>query len=188
MQCVWPTFWRLTHGDDVQTARRRVEFMPSFKDARVYVCGEDFDMVTGPQNNAMTLHHLLTHTSGLTYGFGNPGLIPDLYQARHTDFEPHDGPLQEVVDRLVQIPFEFQPGQRWNCGVSLDVLGRVVAVASGKPLDVFFKEHIFEPLGMKDTGFAALYKHTDENDLTLLEAPPASSIIDATMIFAAFEE
>ena len=105
-----------------------------------------------------------------------------------TIFEPHDGPLQEVFDRLAQIPFEFQPGQRWNCGVSLDVLGRVVAVASGKPLDVFFKEHIFEPLGMKDTGFAALYKHTDENDLTLLEAPPASSIIDAAMIFAAFEE
>jgi len=62
---------------------------------------------------------------------------PDLYQARHTDFEPHDGPLQEVVDRLAQIPFEFQPGQRWNCGVSLDVPGRVVEVASGKPLDVF---------------------------------------------------
>ncbi|MGB9438743.1 MAG: serine hydrolase domain-containing protein [Desulfobacterales bacterium] len=90
-----------------------------------------------------------------------------------TIFEPHDGPLQEVVDRLAQIPFEFQPGQHWNYGVSFDVPGRVVEVASGKPLDVFFKGHIFEPLGMKDTGFAALYKHTDENDLTLLEAPPS---------------
>ena len=92
---------------------------------------------------------IISGTSGLTYGFGNPGLIPDLYQACHNDFEPHDGPLQEVVDRLVQIPFKFQPGQRWNCGVSFDVLGRMVEVASGKPLDVFFKEHIFEPLGMK---------------------------------------
>ena len=131
---------------------------------------------------------IISGTSGLTFGFGNPGLIPDLYQARHNDFEPHDGPLQEVVDRLAQILFEFQPGQRWNCGVSFDVLGRVVEVASGKPLDVFFKEHIFKPLGMKDTGFEALYKHTDENDLTLLEASPTSSIIDAAMIFAAFEE
>ena len=129
------------------------EFIPSFKDVGVYVFGEDADMVTEPQNIAMTLHHLLTHTSGLTYGFGNAGLIPELYQERHTDFEPHDGSLEEVVDRLAQIPLEFQPGQRWNYGVSFDVLGRVVEVVSGKPLDAFFKEHIFEPLGMKDTGF-----------------------------------
>jgi CubicO group peptidase (beta-lactamase class C family) len=88
---------------------------------------------------------IVSDTSGLTYGFGNPGLIPDLYQARYTDFEPHDGPLQEVVDRLAQIPFEFQPGQRWNCGVSFDVLGRVVEVASGKPLDVFLKSTSSSP-------------------------------------------
>jgi CubicO group peptidase (beta-lactamase class C family) len=98
------------------------KFIPGFKDVRVYVSGENADMVTEPQNNPMTLHHLLTHTSGLTYGFGNPGLIPELYQARHTDFKPHDGPLQEVVDRLAQIPLEFQPGQRWNYGVSFDCL------------------------------------------------------------------
>lgn len=170
------------------------EFIPSFKDVSVYVSGEDTDMVTEPQNIPMTLQHLLTHTSGLTYGFGNAGLIPERYQERHTDFEPHDGPLKEVVDRLAQIPLEFQPGQRWNYGVSFDVLGRVVEVISGKPLDVFFKEHIFEPLGMKDTGFAvpkdkldrfaALYKRTDENDLTLLEAPQTSSMIDTVETFS----
>ena len=88
---------------------------------------------------------IISGASGLTYGFGNPGLIPDLYQARHTDFEPHDGPLQEVVDRLAQILFEFQPGQRWNCGVSFDVLARVVEVASGKPLDVFLKSTSSSP-------------------------------------------
>jgi CubicO group peptidase (beta-lactamase class C family) len=170
------------------------EFIPSFKDVSVYVSGGDTDMVTEPQNNPMTLHHLLTHTSGLTYGFGNPGLIPQLYRARHTDFEPHDGLLQEVVDRLAQIPLEFQPGQRWNYGVSFDVLGRVVEVVSGKPLDAFFKERIFEPLGMQDTGFAvprekldrfaALYKRTDKNGLTLLEAPQNSSMIDTVETFS----
>jgi len=75
---------------------------------------------------------------------------------------------------------EFQPERRWNYGVSFDVLGRVVEVVSGKQLDAYFKEHIFELLGVKDTGFAvpkdklgrfaALYERTDENELTLLEA------------------
>lgn len=170
------------------------EFIPSFKDVRAYVSGEDIHMVTEPQNIPMTLHHLLTHTSGLTYGFGNEGLIPELYQQHHTDFRTHDGPLAEVVDRLAQIPLEFQPGQRWNYGVSFDVLGRVVEVISGKSLDEFFREHIFEPLGMKDSGFAvpkdkldrfaALYERTDENDLALLEAPQTSFMIDTVETFS----
>jgi CubicO group peptidase (beta-lactamase class C family) len=170
------------------------EFIPSFKDVSVYVSGEDIHMVTEPQNIPMTLHHLLTHTSGLTYGFGNAGLIPELYQEHHTDFEAHDGCLEEVVDRLAQIPLEFQPGQRWNYGVSFDVLGRVVEVVSGKPLDAFFKQNIFEPLGMKDTGFAvpkdkldrfaALYERSDENDLMLLESPQTSVMIDTVETFS----
>jgi CubicO group peptidase (beta-lactamase class C family) len=170
------------------------EFIPSFEDVRVYVSGEDIHLVTEPQNIPMTLHHLLTHTSGLTYGFGNAGLIPELYQQQHTDFEPHDGSLAEVVDRLAQLPLEFQPGQRWNYGVSFDVLGRVVEVVSGKPLDVFFKEKIFEPLGMKDTGFAvprdkldrfaALYERTDENGLMLLEDSKSSRLIDSVETFS----
>ena len=170
------------------------EFIPSFKDVRVYVSGDHGDMATEPQNNPMTLHHLLTHTSGLTYGVGNPGLIPELYQTHHTDFEPHDGPLKEAVDRLAQIPLEFQPGQRWNYGVSFDVLGRVVEVVSGQPLDTFFNEHIFEPLGMKDTGFAvprdkldrfaALYERTAENNLALLESPRNSSMIETVETYS----
>ena len=170
------------------------EFIPSFKDLRVYVSDEGNDMVAEPLHMPMTLHHLLTHTSGLTYGFGNTGPIPELYQKYHTDFGNHDGPLQEVVDRLVQIPLQFQPGKRWNYGVSFDVLGRVVEVVSGKPLDLFFQERIFDPLDMVDTGFAvpkdkidrfaALYEKTQDNDLTLLDAPQTSTMIDTVETFS----
>jgi CubicO group peptidase (beta-lactamase class C family) len=169
-------------------------FIPSFKDLRVYVSDEKNDMVTEPLHLPMTLHHLLTHTSGLTYGFGNQGPIAELYRAHHTDFGDHDGPLEEVVERLAQIPLEFQPWRRWNYGISFDVLGRVVEVVSGKPLDTFFKERIFEPLDMVDTGFAvpkdqldrfaALYERTQEKNLSLLEAPRSSTMIDTVETFS----
>ncbi len=102
--------------------------------------------------------------------------------------------LHSVLFKTERIPLEFQSGQRWNYGVSFDVLGRAVEVVSGKSLNTYFKEHIFEPIGMKDTGFAvprdkldrfaALYERTDENDLTLLEAPQTSSIIDTVETFS----
>lgn len=170
------------------------EFIPGFKDLRVYVSGEGDDMVTEPLCRPMTLHHLLTHTSGLTYGFGEEGPIPELYQAYHTDFEDHDGPLEAIVERLAQIPLQFQPGTRWNYGVSFDVLGRVLEVISGQPLERFFQERIFKPLKMVDTGFAvpqnqlhrfaALYERTDKKNLNLLESPADSTLIDKVETFS----
>jgi CubicO group peptidase (beta-lactamase class C family) len=171
-----------------------VEFIPGFKDLRVYVSGEGHDMATEPLCQPMTLHHLLTHTSGLTYGFGDEGPIPELYQRHHTDFEDQDGPLEAVVQRLAQIPLQFQPGKRWNYGVSFDVLGRVVEVVSGQPLDRFFQERIFKPLNMVDTGFAvpqdqlhrfaALYERTEEKSLSLLQAPGNSALVDTVETFS----
>ena len=170
------------------------EFIPSFEKARVYVSGDPDDMVSEPLKTPITLHHLLTHTSGLTYGFGNEGPIPELYRTRHTDFDTHDGPLDKVVDRLAQIPLEYQPGQRWNYGVSCDVLGRVVEVVSGQSLDVFFQEKILNPLGMVDTGFAvlpgkvdrfaSLYTKNEVSDLALIESPQESPMIGSVETFS----
>ncbi len=170
------------------------EFIPSFEKARVYVSGDPDDMVCEPLKTPITLHHLLTHTSGLTYGFGNQGPIPELYRTRHTDFDTHDGPLDKVVERLAPIPLEYQPGQRWNYGVSCDVLGRVVEVVSGQSLDVFFREKILNPLGMVDTGFsvppdkvdrfASLYTINEASDLALMESPQESPMIGSVETFS----
>ncbi len=170
------------------------EYIPCFKDLRVYVSGEGDNMVTEPLCQPMTLHHLLTHTSGLTYGFGEEGPVPELYRSQHTDFDNQDGPLEAVVERLAQIPLQFQPGKRWNYGVSFDVLGRVVEVVSGRPLDRFFQERIFKPLNMVDTGFAvprdklhrfaALYERTEEENLSLLESPGNSTLVDTVETYS----
>jgi CubicO group peptidase (beta-lactamase class C family) len=170
------------------------EFIPSFEKTKVYVSGDPDDMVCEPLQTPITLHHLLTHTSGLTYGFGNDGPIPELYRKLRTDFDTHDGPLEKVVERLAQIPLEFQPGQRWNYGVSADVLGRVVEVVSGQFLDVFLKEKILDPLGMVDTGFAvppnktdrfaSLYAKNETSNLVLSERPQESPMIGSVETFS----
>ncbi|MGD9288645.1 MAG: serine hydrolase domain-containing protein [Desulfobacterales bacterium] len=163
------------------------DFIPSFEKIKVYVSGGPDDMGCEPLQTPLTLHHLLTHTSGLTYGFGNQGPISELYRKHHTDFDTHDGPLEKVVERLAQIPLEFQPGQRWNYGVSADVLGRVVEIVSGQFLNVFLQDKILEPLGMVDTAFAvppdkanrfaSLYTKSETGNLVLSERPRESPMI-----------
>jgi CubicO group peptidase (beta-lactamase class C family) len=170
------------------------KFIPGFQDMQVYVSGAGTEMITESPRNPVTIHHLLTHTSGLTYGSENVGPIPELYQQGLTDFDTHDGKLADVVERLVKIPLCFQPGERWNYGVSTDVLGRLVEVVSGQSLDEFMQDRILTPLKMDDTGFVvpaaktdrftALYECTEDNHLNLRETPQNSPMIDAVETFS----
>ncbi len=129
------------------------DFIPSFQETPVYASGDGEEMVVEPTRRPVTIHHLLTHTSGLIRGDGAKGPVSELYKHRNTDFSIHDGVLSDVVDRLAESPLAFQPGEGWSPGVSTDVLGRVVEVVSGRSLDAFFQERILGPLVMMDTGF-----------------------------------
>jgi len=128
-------------------------FIPSFADARVYSGGSDLKPVTVPAAGPVRIWHLLTHTSGLTYGFHRVHPSDALHRAAGYD----GGPLPAGVDLAAacdiwaRIPLLFQPGAEWNYSVSTDVLGRVVEKASGQSLDQFFAERILEPLGMSST-------------------------------------
>ncbi len=106
-----------------------------------------------PALTRLTLHHLLTHTSGLTYGF-QPGLLAEAYSRDGVDFSARGATLAETVARLARLPLGFEPGSRWHYSVSTDVIGRIVEVISGRPLDHVFSEEILGPLGMDDTFFA----------------------------------
>ena len=103
----------------------------------------------------MRIWHLLTHTSGLTYAFNHLNPVDELY--RHAGFEhgmADNLDLQGCCDAWASMPLLFDPGRAWNYSVATDVLGRIVEVASGLPLDEFFRTRLFEPLGMRDTGFS----------------------------------
>jgi CubicO group peptidase (beta-lactamase class C family) len=130
------------------------KFIPSFANLRVYAGGPDQNPLTVPASEPMRVWHLLTHTSGLTYGFHRVHTVDAIYRAAGFDpGAPKGMDLAAACDGWASLPLLFQPGAEWNYGVSTDVLGRVVEVASGQSLDAFLAERILGPLGMTDTSF-----------------------------------
>jgi CubicO group peptidase (beta-lactamase class C family) len=147
-------------------------FIPSFADQRVYVSGPPNAPVTVPATEPMRIWHLLTHTSGLTYGFHYASPVDAMY--RHAGLEwgsPRGADLEAVCDLYAGFPLLFEPGTEWNYSVATDVVGRLVEVISGQPLDQFLRERIFVPLGMTDTGFSA--PEADHDRLAALYVPGA---------------
>jgi CubicO group peptidase (beta-lactamase class C family) len=146
------------------------KFIPSFGDVRVYRKGTAAAPVTARAAEPMLVWHLLTHTSGLTYGFQQANAVDEAYRAAGFILDPppeHD--LASACDVWAGLPLLFEPGAEWNYSVSTDVVGRIVEIVSGQSLDEFFAQRIFSPLGMNDTGFTvsdaerarmtALYMH-----------------------------
>lgn len=119
----------------------------------------------------MTVRDLLRHTSGLTYGYGTSSPVDALYHEAEI-LNRRGTTLQDMIDKLERLPLRYPPGSRWHYGLSTDVLGHLVEVASGRPLDAFVEARIFAPLGMVDSGFevprekrdrfAGIYTHTEE--------------------------
>ncbi len=131
------------------------KFIPEFADARVYVGGAAAAPGTRPAVEPIRVWHLLTHTAGLTYGFHHAHAVDEMYRARGYEFWVPDGQdLAAACAAWARFPLLFDPGAEWNYSVATDVLGRVVEVVSGLPLDRFFAERIFGPLGMNDTAFS----------------------------------
>src|SRR5215470_5199382 len=129
-------------------------FIPSFADVRVFTGGSDIKPVTVPAVEPVRIWHLLTQTSGLTYGFHRSHPVDSMYRSRGFEWgTPRNTDLAACCDIWASLPLLFQPGAEWNYSVATDVLGRVVEVASGMALDEFFTERICGPLGMTDTAF-----------------------------------
>ena len=99
----------------------------------------------------MTVEHLLTHTSGLTYGFFGDSPVDRIYN--QSGFFTQAEGLDDFARRVADLPLLASPGDRWNYSVSTDILGRVVEVASGQAFDAFLQARIFDPLEMNDTAF-----------------------------------
>ena len=168
-------------------------YLPCFAEMEVHLSGEAGAMRTEAARQPVTIHHLLTHTSGLSYSF-NETPVAALYQERGVEFDVGDGSLAETVERLAALPLQFEPGSRWTYSVSTDVLGRLVEVVSGQAFDAFLEERIFAPLGMPDTAFsvpaakldrfAAMYGPTADGGMELLEAPATSPFAGHVTMFS----
>lgn len=136
----------------VDTPVRHV--LPEFKGIGVYNGGGGgVPFLTKPCDQPMRMVDLLRHTSGLTYGFQNRSNIDAAMREGKLENWHGNLDLDGFVAALGKLPLEFSPGDEWNYSVSTDVLGAVVQRVSGQPLQDFFRDHIFAPLGMDDTGF-----------------------------------
>ncbi|MEU8042387.1 serine hydrolase domain-containing protein [Streptosporangium sp. NPDC049078] len=128
--------------------------LPAFRDMRIFTGGDADAPVTEPARGPIRVRHLLQHTSGLSYGAFLDHPLDEMYRARGLGSpQPPGRDLAELTDAWAGLPLLFEPGSRWNYGVSTDVLGRLIEVVSGQSLDAFLTERVFAPLGMTDTTF-----------------------------------
>ena len=127
-------------------------FIPSFRDTKVWRSGTVEAPELEPLAGPISIWNLLTHTSGLTYGFMRAHPVDALYRQAGYDFGLPDGvDLAGMCDAIAAQPLLFQPGTEWNYSVGFDVLGRVLEVVSGKPLDELMRNRLLEPLAMHET-------------------------------------
>jgi CubicO group peptidase (beta-lactamase class C family) len=155
-------------------------FIPAFERLKVYSADGKHTAPLRP----MTIRDLLTHTSGLTYGFMHSTPVDAMY--REQGVEQSDS-LEEMVAKLADIPLLFSPGTRWSYSVATDVCGHLVEKIADTPFDEFLREQIFEPLEMVDTGFsvpedkvhrfAANYERTTDDHMVLADSPESSQYL-----------
>jgi CubicO group peptidase (beta-lactamase class C family) len=126
------------------------KYIPEFAHLKVFK-GFDVDgkMILADPDHAPTMRELMSHTAGFTYGFGNTP-VDALYRDSKILQSQN---LQEMIEKLAKIPLLYQPGKGWVYSVSMDIEGYIVEKLSGQTLPDFMREHIFQPLGMKDAGF-----------------------------------
>ena len=135
--------------------------IPSWKNLRVYQSGVPSlventagQFLTSPCERPMKVVDLVTHTSGLTYGFMWRTAVDAAYRAQKINDFQTPGGLEGMMEQLSKLPLDFSPGTKWNYSVSIDVMGYLVQKCSGMTFGEFLRTRLFEPLGMKDTAFS----------------------------------
>lgn len=168
------------------------KYLPEFKNPKVLVKPATGATYTIPAPKEITIRDLLRHTSGLTYNWDDD--LGPMYEKADvaSGLLQYDGTIADSVKRLAALPLLFNPGDRFEYSLSVDVLGRLVEVLSGKPLDEFFRAEIFEPLGMKDTYFfppdnkidrlASAYTYYDDKGLNRF---PDTPIREGSFVYSA---
>jgi len=148
------------------------KYLPMFANPQVYVSGsaEKGDLVTRPANRSITVRQLITHTSGYSYNTFGEDLNGFSY--------PYPVTTKEVIERIARTPLMHDPGEKFTYGFGIDIAGYLAEVLSGKSLDAFIKERIFDPLGMNDSYFyvpqekhgriVKLYREADNGGFTFV--------------------
>ena len=140
------------------------KYIPEFKDTEILKTfnEKDSSYTSKPSTKKITIRQLLTHTSGIGYDFidGNPSIKAIFHKKKQSFmkngvmcFCDEDVTIGEAIRNLADVPLHHEPGEKFTYSMGLDVLGYMIEIVSGKKLDVFYREEIFDPLDMNDTYF-----------------------------------
>jgi CubicO group peptidase (beta-lactamase class C family) len=162
-------------------------YLPEFESQRVVIGGGYGAVATEPAVRDISFRDLLTHTSGLTYGFMQATPVDAMYRAHKIELPGSPEALGEIVARVARMPLVAQPGAEWNYSIASDVLGHLIAVMSGQPFETFLRDRVLGPLGMTDTDFlvpdgkvgrfAANYDRGPDGRPRLLDNPETSRFL-----------
>ncbi len=164
------------------------KYIPEFSETTVAEKTDDGYRVV-PAKRKITIRDLLTHTAGIGWGFGAGAKEWEEADILGWYFGHRDKPILHTVKRIASLPMDAHPGEKWVYGVSTDILGAVIEVVSGLPLDRFLEDELFRPLGMEDTHFYLPLEKRDrlttvysssENGITL--APDPGERVGVSMI------
>ena len=128
-------------------------YLPAFLETEVAEDRPGGGYAVVPARRPVTLRDLLTHTAGVGYGMGPTAHLWEDAGIQGWYFADREEPVRDTIDRLASLPFDAHPGERYVYGYSTDILGAVLEVASGMPLDELLGTRLLEPLGMADTHF-----------------------------------
>lgn len=175
-------------------------WVPSWREQCVYVAGDGKGpFQTEPLRRSVSIRDLLRHTSGLTYGgqlmsVGVEHPVDYRYRSLQATSIDRHGSMLAFMDKLSQIPLAYQPGEQWMYSLATDACGALVEIISGQPFPEFLQEHIFDPLGMVDTGFQVRphqrsrlvvnYRRDSNQRLELIDDSETSSYLDEPAFFS----
>lgn len=178
-------FMQLVEQCKVALEEPVTKVLPEFKDLKIYAGGGGaIPFAPGKSAGPMRFVDLLTHMSGLSYGLQNRTNVDAAYREHSLDFARGRHTSDDYIRILSELPLENGPGDAWNYSVSTDVLGICVERLSGMRLGEYFKQHIFDPLGMVDTAFGAgdtarlvdAYQYIPGHPPKMIDAGPGSSL------------
>lgn len=166
--------------------------IPEWRGQQVYVSGELDNLETRPPRVPMTFRHMLSHRAGLSYGQSRHP-VDEAYQEQGVNRDRGET-LRDFIEKLAHVPLMYEPGERWLYSLATDVCGYLVEALSGQPFDEYLTEHIFEPLGMVDTGFrvegdcvarlTSNYQRSEDKGLDLIDDGRASRYSKPTRFFS----
>jgi len=170
------------------------KFIPEWRGLEVYKSGNHPNFLTSASERPMTIRDLMTHMSGLTYGFMERTNVDAAYRSLDIGNRNSGGTLRDMIEELAGLPLEFSPGTRWNYSVATDVLGYLIEIFAGKSFDAVLTERVLDPLKMRDTGFqvpsesadrfASNYERGPDKVLRVLDDCRESKYLQPTTFFS----